>query len=389
MEPYDDAGLIVPSVRVRTRRTKDGSKRYRVLYRLGGRESTERYGGSFVTRKLALTRKAWIIGELAAQRVPDLRLLAQEAPTAPTLREVADRWRESRVDVADSTRVLHRVALDRVLPILGDRPVDGITVADITDLVGRLHRNGRKRETIAKSVTCLAQTLDHAGIAPNPARDKLHVKLPRRNATNSTRPPPTMSRPSTARPGRASAAAAVARLVRRSCRVGRHLRGSEIRRAAATSTATGERQQVPAGLVGRPARRTRRRHPRDAAAARGSRPRNAAVRRVRVERAAHRDREGMPRARDPAVVAARPAPPARIPAAPAGPLMGENGHSSSGSATSRSPQHVYARPARRPRTRLPRAARRQSLTCETCEPCHTARPPVRPWLPTMPVCSQL
>ena len=179
MGPYDDAGLIVPSERVRTRRTKDGSKRYRVLYRLGGRESTERYGGSFMTRKLALTRKACIIGELAAQRVPDLRLVAQDAPTALTLREAADRWRESRVDVADSTRVLHRVALDRVLPILGDRPVDGITVADVTDLVGRLHRNGRKRETIAKSVTCLAQTLDHAGIAPNPARDKLHVRLPR------------------------------------------------------------------------------------------------------------------------------------------------------------------------------------------------------------------
>ena len=141
----------MPSVRIRTRTTKSGDKRYRVVYRLGGRESTERYGGSFPTRRLALARRAWIIGELAALRVPDVRLLEPEAASAlPTLRAAADRWKASRVDVADSTRVLHRVALDRVLPILGDRHVDTITVADIVDLIAQLHAAGKKRETIRK-----------------------------------------------------------------------------------------------------------------------------------------------------------------------------------------------------------------------------------------------
>jgi integrase len=96
-----------------------------------------------------------------------------------TLAEAAERWRLSRVDVAESTRVLHRVALGRVLPILGTRRVDEISVADVADLVARLHADGRKRETISKSITYLAQTLDHAGVEPNPARDKRHIKLPR------------------------------------------------------------------------------------------------------------------------------------------------------------------------------------------------------------------
>ena len=40
--------------------TKDGGKRYRVMYRLGGRESTPRHGGSFKVERLAQARKRWI-----------------------------------------------------------------------------------------------------------------------------------------------------------------------------------------------------------------------------------------------------------------------------------------------------------------------------------------
>jgi len=167
------------SVWVRTRPTANGRKRYRVEYRLGGRESKILYGGSFKTRREATARKGWIAGELAALRVPNVRVLDAAPVARPTLRDAAQRWRDSRVDVAESTRVLHRVALDRVLPILGTRRVDEITVADVADLVTRLHAEGRKRETISKSLTYLAQALDHAGVEPNPARDKRQVKLPR------------------------------------------------------------------------------------------------------------------------------------------------------------------------------------------------------------------
>ena len=169
----------MPSVWVRIRPTANGGKRYRVEYRTGGREARIRYGGSFKTRREATNRKGWIAGELASMRVPDVRLLDTEIPTMPTLAEAADRWRASRVDVADSTKVLHRVALDRVLPILGTRHVDKLNPADVAGMVAMLTEAGYKRETIAKSLTYLAQTLDHAGISPNPARDKVQVKLPR------------------------------------------------------------------------------------------------------------------------------------------------------------------------------------------------------------------
>ena len=55
------------------RTTSAGERRYRVMYRLGGRESSGRYGGSFRTEREALARRQWIAGELAAKRLPILR----------------------------------------------------------------------------------------------------------------------------------------------------------------------------------------------------------------------------------------------------------------------------------------------------------------------------
>jgi len=146
-----------------------------VLYRVGGRESSPRYGGVFGTAREAKLRRDWIAGELANMRIPDLRLLAPGKTL--TVTEAAERWRSSRVDVSEGTRVLHRVALGRVLPILGDRQVDAITAADVTELVTTLASAGKKRETIRKSVKYLAAVLDECGINPNPARAKT-IRLP-------------------------------------------------------------------------------------------------------------------------------------------------------------------------------------------------------------------
>jgi hypothetical protein len=117
-----------------------------------------------------------VSGELAAMRVPDLDTLAA-APASPTLREAVARWRESRVDVTEGTRVLHRVALNRVLPTLGDLRVDEITVERVNALVTELAAGGSKRETIRKSVKYLAAVLDDHGVTPNPARDR-RIRLP-------------------------------------------------------------------------------------------------------------------------------------------------------------------------------------------------------------------
>jgi NAD(P)-dependent dehydrogenase (short-subunit alcohol dehydrogenase family) len=152
-----------------------GKLRYRVVYRMAGAGSPHHYGGSFATKAEALERKRWIDGELAARRVPALRPL--EATLAPTVRQACDTWRSSRVDVTEATQVLHRVALSRVLPVLGEMRVDEVGEMDVVRLVETLAARGKKRETIRKSVKYLAAVLDDHGRDPTPARSR-RVRLP-------------------------------------------------------------------------------------------------------------------------------------------------------------------------------------------------------------------
>jgi integrase len=159
------------------RTTSAGERRYRVEYRLGGREAPTCYGGSFKTLREANDRKRWIAGELAAKRAPDLAFVA--TATTLTLRTLAKQWQASRVDVSEGTAQTYRVALGRLLPRLGDCAVDSITAQTVAELVGELHAAGLKKQTIRKTVSVLAMVLDHGRVEPNPARDKLTVKLPR------------------------------------------------------------------------------------------------------------------------------------------------------------------------------------------------------------------
>jgi hypothetical protein len=77
-----------------------------VRYRLGGRESRIRYGGTFRTLREARARRDWIAGELAAMRVPVLEALTATdgAPATVTVRVAAAAWRASRLDVAARDR---------------------------------------------------------------------------------------------------------------------------------------------------------------------------------------------------------------------------------------------------------------------------------------------
>jgi integrase len=136
----------------------------------------------------ALACKQFVAGELAARRVPDLGALT-EPVLAPTFSEAARRWQASRVDVAEATQVQHRTALNRALPIIGTARIDAITPQDVADLVADLHGEGKARESIRKTVTAIAMVLDHAGITPNPARDRVSVKLPRQEPEEPN--PPT------------------------------------------------------------------------------------------------------------------------------------------------------------------------------------------------------
>jgi integrase len=174
------------SVFIVERTTKTGGKRFRVMFKAGGREAPNRYAGAFATKREANERATWVRLELAAGRIPDLQLLQPEQ--AETLATAAERWRASRIDVADGTAATHRVNLSRILPVLGGKPVDRITVADVADLVVALHADGLARESIRKTRATLAMVLDHAGCQPNVARDR-SVKLPREDQVEVN--PPT------------------------------------------------------------------------------------------------------------------------------------------------------------------------------------------------------
>lgn len=163
------------SVWIRKRARKHGGFSHRVEYRPGGRDKTVRFAGAFGTEREAKIRKRYVENELAAGRTPDLTLAGPQV-AAETLREAAARWVASRVDVAEGTLHTYRVNLERILPPLGDRAVDSLTVADVTDLVSQL--GALKRESLRKTLSTFAQVLDHAGIEPNPVRSP-KVKLPR------------------------------------------------------------------------------------------------------------------------------------------------------------------------------------------------------------------
>jgi integrase len=102
---------------------------------------------------------------------------------------VGDRWRASRVDVAEATAITHRTNLARILRVLGDKPVDAITAADVAQFVADLHKGGTARESIRKTLATLAMILDFAAVTPNPARDRVAVKLPREDRAEVN--PPT------------------------------------------------------------------------------------------------------------------------------------------------------------------------------------------------------
>lgn len=163
-------------------RETGSGKRYRVKFRVGGRSSPKLYGGTFEKKREAEARRDWIVGELARMRVPRFELL--KPPPAITLRDVAQKWQVSRVDLADQTSTNHRVNLSRILPRIGDRPIAAIAASDVAQLVAELHAEGEglARETIRKTVGTLAMVFDFAGVLPNPARDRIAVRMPREDS---------------------------------------------------------------------------------------------------------------------------------------------------------------------------------------------------------------
>jgi integrase len=154
-------------------------KRYRVRYRLGGKNSKQHYAGSFRTRREAVLRKQFIDGELASARVPNFDLVTA-APQRRTLAEAVDHYRSTRVDVAEATSTNMRVALAMFVKALGgDRRIDEVTAQDVADAIMALSDEGYARETLRQGLIYLGAVFEYEEVEPNPARDKRRVRLPR------------------------------------------------------------------------------------------------------------------------------------------------------------------------------------------------------------------
>ena len=236
----------MPSVWIERRTIAGARNRYLVKYRLGGRESAHRYAGSFATRREALTRQRWVAGELAAMRVPNLSPFDRPLAAMPTIAEAAERWRASRVDVADGTAVGHRVQLARVLPLLGARRVDEVTPPTSPSSSPRCTRQAESAKRSGRASPSSRR------YSTSPASRTIRLAIActcgcrGRNAKSHPRPRPTRSRPSYG-----------------SCRAATHSRSScstrpgcasasSRRRACATATST---SRTHAGASAAPSRK--------------------------------------------------------------------------------------------------------------------------------------
>ncbi len=309
------------SVWLVTRAAKDGSRRYRCEFRTGGRESATQYGGSFRRRADAEARKRWISREFAEGRVPNLRP-AVEAP-ALTVAEACERWQLARIDVADSTKTRNGLEVDRIGRQLGSERVDELTPSAVAGFVAALAES-YSRATIRKNLQTLQMVLDHAGLSPNPARDR-QVRLPRGEVEEIN--PPS-----------AEHVEAVYRLLPSKHRLPLlWLDWSGARVSSVDLTLVGDydepRRRVrlrggddedAQGVVGRAPPGARRRARVASRAARGSRPAGATVRRQRCRRAANVDREGLQGGGDSPLVAPRPTAPPDQPLALARRGLGED-----------------------------------------------------------------
>jgi hypothetical protein len=163
------------------RRTAGEGIRYRVRYRLGGREAPRLYAGSFRTMREARTRRDRVAGELAALRVPDLSALTAAPAAAPTFKAAADAWLASRVDISEGTRTQLRTSINRAVRMLGPRPTHEITPQDVAAMIGALYAEGLRPGYLRKIVQATAMVFDYLDISPNPARAKRIVRVPYEN----------------------------------------------------------------------------------------------------------------------------------------------------------------------------------------------------------------
>lgn len=155
---------------------REGERRYVVRYRLGGRESRLRHGGSFRTRKEADARRRFLLEEMAAGRIPDLNP-AVTAAKAPTVASLVQPYITSRRDVTQKVRNDFTSRAAHLPDWLLALTVAEVDLAAVRQMVDELEEDDDfGPATVARVLSLLRAVLDYAGVDPNPAADR-RIKL--------------------------------------------------------------------------------------------------------------------------------------------------------------------------------------------------------------------
>jgi integrase len=169
--------LIVKKMTVPGKKNLPIRARYHVRWERG-RGRPVIHLGVFDTETLAKRRVRAAHDQLARGEVPTADPL-EFIPAAPRqLSEIADRWLERRIGIADSTRLAHENSIVHINKRFGDLDPATITVDDVQDWIIELAAGGAKLNTIRGYRSALKQILTHAKVKANPAADG-EIELPR------------------------------------------------------------------------------------------------------------------------------------------------------------------------------------------------------------------
>lgn len=158
------------------RTTAKGERRFLVRVQVGGRGGALLHLGSFKRRVEAEECQRWASLELARGVIPDRRkLLKAEITGLQTLRDAGKEWLSARVDLAPLSRDGYQRAIDKAPGVVWGLGVRKITTQDVQDFVGEAVNLGYGHSSISRWVSIIQQTLDYAGVEPNPARRKLRL----------------------------------------------------------------------------------------------------------------------------------------------------------------------------------------------------------------------
>lgn len=170
-------GVRTPKLHV----ARDGSRTYRVRYRLGGKETSETF-----RRERDAETFAALLGNGEPDRVAEalrwLRSKEQER-TAYTLGQWFEHYVDQLTGVTDRTRSDYTSLYRRYFRDLGDIPLPLLNRSHVVTIVNDMDRAGRKPKTIKQAIhtlsSCLALAVDEGHITANPC---MRVRLPSMSA---------------------------------------------------------------------------------------------------------------------------------------------------------------------------------------------------------------